>query len=150
MYCISPRELLFLRQGTTFCLEGEGQTEMTVTQAEQPWSALLLLSVVVWGGRTRDLLLLMLLLRWWCGISSYSLSLSTPLSVKSAKQQRRFTDSAISTPVGGFKNFWSTVSSAAQQSWVNDSCYVMDRMFLFLYIFFTTHTTLIILCYTNK
>jgi hypothetical protein len=77
---------------------------MTVTQAEQPWSALLLLSVVVWG-RTRDLLLLMLLLRWWCGISSYSLSLSTPLSVRSAKQQRRFTNSAVSTPVAGFTNY---------------------------------------------
>jgi hypothetical protein len=103
-YFFSEKELLFMRQGTTFCLEGEGQTEMTVTQAEQPWSALLLLSVVVWG-RTRDLLLLMLLLRWWCGISSYSLSLSTPLSVRSAKQQHGFTNSAISPPVGGFMNY---------------------------------------------
>ena len=78
---------------TTACLEGEGQTEMTVTQAEQPWSGRLLFPAaalpLLWW------LLLLLLLRvvvllWVCrpfltGISSYSLSLSTPLSVRSAK-----------------------------------------------------------------
>jgi hypothetical protein len=58
---------------------------MTVTQAEQPWSGRLLLAAT-----TMLLLLLLLVVRvvvwaslWWCGISSYSLSLSTPLSVRS-------------------------------------------------------------------
>ena len=77
---------------TTACLEGEGQTEMTVTQAEQPWSGRLLFPAAALPLLWCLLLLLLrvVVLLWVCrpfltGISSYSLSLSTPLSVRSAK-----------------------------------------------------------------